>query len=407
MPAVGQTHFFFHGTHRRQPGRQFTASPDHQTPTTRKRLDQTGQCDLRKPYAAQRHELYRPGQATRGLRAHTLPNHPHPRKLKLPNRLRQERSLPFARLHQDDASLRMQGRQYQPGKARTTAEVEKRRTVALGLRPTPIRPSRNRLRVVPPHPHGRRILTHEPNHPVPLLQQLRMPAQPPDRLPRQPITELPAEQLLMFHVKHPARRGSNRNPVSRETCTTQSANRPTLPSPSRGYLSTIGRSGPFVRSTQPFRPLHERSSCSLLRSIALNADHKVRAPRERPSGGDTLYSNLTAPCAAKRRSRSLREPRIPLPDGAASSAPEDADDVQPGRGRRRGSQGAVGKRRPTPSPEPPPNRSAADRSERQPPLYSESASGPWDPLLRLRTGGCAPTTIYKARYKLRMLTRLK
>ena len=124
MPAVGQAHLFFHGTHRRQPGRQFTTSPDHQTPTTRKRLDQTGQCDIRKPYAAQRNELYRPGQVARRLRTHTFRNDPYPRKLKLPDCFRQERSLPFTRLHQDNAPLRMQGRQHQPRKPRTAAEVE-------------------------------------------------------------------------------------------------------------------------------------------------------------------------------------------------------------------------------------------------------------------------------------------
>ncbi len=235
MQAVGQTHFFFHGTHRRQPGRQFTTSPDHQTPTTRKRLDQTGQCDLRKPYAAQRNKLYRPGQATRRLRTHTLPNDPYPRKVELSHRLGQERSLPLARLHQHDAPLRLQSRQHQPWKTRTTSEVEKRRTVATGLRQLPVHPGRNRLRVVPPHPDLRRIVAHETNHPVPLLQQLRMPAQPPDRLSRQSITEFPPKQVLMFHVKHPPWCTSSEAAVSRETRTSlEATRRPLLHLPAEG-----------------------------------------------------------------------------------------------------------------------------------------------------------------------------
>ena len=51
------------------------------------------------------------------------------------------------------------------------------------------------------------------------------------------------------------------------------------------------------------------------------------------------------------------------------------------------------------------NRSAADRSERQPPLQSESGSVRRDPLLRPAAGGCHRRR--RRRYSRRMLTRLK
>ena len=47
----------------------------------------------------------------------------------------------------------------------------------------------------------------------------------------------------------------------------------------------------------------EHDSCSLLRSVALDADQKVRAPGERASGGDALYCNVTVPCAPALRVR--------------------------------------------------------------------------------------------------------
>jgi len=59
---------------------------------------------------------------------------------------------------------------------------------------------------------------------------------------------------------------------------------------------------------------------------------------------------------------------------SAAVGPRHADARQPSPVWRRGSPGAVGKRRATPPHGPTPNRSAADRSERRPSFHQESAN---------------------------------
>ena len=66
-------------------------------------------------------------------------------------------------------------------------------------------------------------------------------------------------------------------------------------------------------------------------------------------------------------------------------------DVQPAVGRRRGSQRAVGKRRPTPTHRPTPNRSAADRSERNPLFSPNKRERPQRPPPSARCRRVQPT----------------
>ena len=78
-------------------------------------------------------------------------------------------------------------------------------------------------------------------------------------------------------------------------------------------------------------------------------------------------------------------------DAAALGLRNVAADLQPAVGRRRGSLRAVGKRRPTPTHRPTPNRSAADRSERNLPFSPRRRERPLGPPPSARCRRVQPT----------------
>ncbi len=125
MPAVGQIHLFFHSTDIRQAGRQVTTSPYDQASPTRKDVDQTGQCGVGKPNAAQRDALYRPGEPCRQRGADVLLNDPYAGKVELAGRFGQERSLPFAGLRQDHRPLGMECRKDETREPCAATDIEK------------------------------------------------------------------------------------------------------------------------------------------------------------------------------------------------------------------------------------------------------------------------------------------
>ncbi len=145
----------------------------------------------------------------------------------------------------------------------------------------------------------------------------------------------------------------------------------------RDFIREAGTTQVSAHLAPQTSPLRAAVSASRCESTPTGSWRSVAQGNEGRSSRESSIVGLAEPNRFSSCTRS-----------AAAIAPL-TDDLQPAR--RAGGEGpseAVGKRRPATSHEPTPNRSAADRSERRPPCYSESASDRWAPLLRPTAGGC-------------------